>query len=124
MGRSVLLQLVRDSMLEVFQARRRIDKSKLLQEHPILASPIDVKVEIFLERKPFSAYTTQNGATLLENIVFAAKKAAFEVDEEHILTSTQFLHCEIELSLYTPQGVISERDEPLVSQQETLILDD
>ncbi len=121
MKRSVLLQLVRDSMLEVLQACRRIDKAALLEHYPVLASPINVKVEIFLKNEAFSAYTTQNENKLLENIIYAAKKAAFETDKEHILTSTQFLYCEIELTLYTPEGTMSERDKPLLDEKENLL---
>ena len=109
-------------MLEVLQARRRIDKNALLEQHPILTTPLNAKVEIFLEKKPFSTYTTDNENTLLENIILSAKKAAFEVDEKHILTSTQFLHCEVELTLYTPEGAISERDKPLVEEDSKVLL--
>ncbi len=121
MGSSVLLQLVRDSILEVFQARRKIDKATLLTTHPILSTPMNVKVEIFLDDDLCCSYATQNEKPLIDNIIFAAKKAAFEVDKEHILTSTQFLHCEIELTLYTPEGAMSERDKPIIADRDAVV---
>ena len=122
MASSVLLQLARNSILEVLQARRKIDVAELLKEYPILAAKIGVKVEIFLDDEPFSAYATQNDKTLADNIIFAAKKAAFETNKEHILTSTQYLHCEIELTLYTDEGVMSERDKPIVTDKDAVVL--
>ena len=121
MGSSLLLKLARDSMLEVYQAKRIIDKEKLLQEHPILATPMACQVTIYLDEKPYSSYKSQADAKLIENIILAAKKAAFEADTEHILTSTQYLHAEIELTLFTPDGAISERDKPILNEKDALV---
>ena len=121
MGSSLLLKLARDSMLEVFQAKRLIDKEALLKEHPILATPMACTVSIYLDEKPLSSYKSEDDRALLENIILAAKKAAFEVDKEHILTSTQYLHAEVELTLHTADGDISERDKPLISDKDALV---
>ena len=121
MGSSLLLKLARDSMLEVFQAKRLIDKEALLKEHPILATPIACEVAIYLDEKPYSAFKSEANDPLLENIILAAKKAAFESDTEHILTSTQYLHAEVELTLFTPDGAISERDKPLITDKDALV---
>ncbi len=115
MGNSLLLKLARDSMLEVYQAKRLIDKASLLEEHPILATPMACKITIYLNEKIFSTYTSGANTPLLDNIILAAKKAAFETDQKHILTSTQYLHAEIELTLFTADGTMSERDKPIVN---------
>ena len=122
MGSSLLLKLARDSMLEVYQAKRLVDKKKLLDEYPILATPMACRVSIYLDDEPLGSFESQADKPLLENIILAAKKAAFEVDEAHILTSTQYLHAEVELTLLTPDGAISEKDEPIISDKEALIL--
>ena len=121
MGSSLLLKLARDSMLEVYQAKRLIEKERLLKEHPILSTPMACKVTIYLEQKSFNSFETEANDSLLENIILAAKKAAFESDDKHILTSTQYLQAEVELTLFTPDGAISEKDEPIVKEKDKLI---
>ncbi len=121
MGSGLLLKLARDSMLEVYQAERLIDKEKLLKEYPILATPMSCEVAIYLEEELFSSYMSEAEIPLLENIILSAKKAAFEADSEHILTSTQFLHAQLELTLFTPDGVISEKDEPILKDKEAFV---
>ncbi len=121
MGSGLLLKLARDSMLEVYRAERLIDKEKLLKEYPILATPMACKVAIYLEEELFSSYMSEAEIPLLENIILSAKKAAFEADSEHILTSTQFLHAQLELTLFTPDGVISEKDEPILKDKEAFV---
>ena len=78
-------------------------------------------VSIYLDEKPFSSFRSGDDRALLENIILAAKKAAFETDKEHILTSTQYLHAEVELTLHTADGDISERDKPIVSDKDALV---
>ena len=69
MGSSLLLGITRNSMLEVYQAKRLIDTEELLKNYPVLQTPIDVEVTIYLEDEPFSSYKTNSGNTLLENII-------------------------------------------------------
>lgn len=111
MSRSVLLQLARDSIQEVFQAQRAIDKSALLNEHPLLSEKIATTVNIYLENELRGSYgSTQATKSLLEDIVFNAKKSAFEDKNFTPLTTSEYLSCEIELLLVTPEGVMSEKD--------------
>ena len=111
MARSVLLQLARDSITEVFEAKRHIDKSALLQEHPLLNEIIPTTVKLFIDKELKGNYTTQNlNSSLLSNIIVAAKKAAFEDKTRGIITTSEYLHSEIELILDTPDGKISETD--------------
>lgn len=120
MSRSVLLQLARDSIEEVLEARRTIDANALLQEHPLLHENIHVAVNIFINDKLKSSYKLEKGDTsLLHNIIIAAKKAAFESGE--VITTSQYLHADIELILDTPDGKINQKDPAIIgtAYQET-----
>jgi len=111
MSRSVLLQLARDSIQEVLQAELTIDRKALLQDHPLLNEKIKVTLNIFIDKEIKGNYTTQNlSSSLLSNIIVAAKKAAFEDKTRGIITTSEYLHSEIELILDTPDGKISETD--------------
>ncbi len=111
MSRSVLLQLARDSIQEVFQAQRSINASLLLQEHPLLNEKIPATLNLFINRELKGSYTANSSdASLLENIILSAKKAAFEDENSAVLTTSSYLYCEIELVLSTAEGEISETD--------------
>jgi len=111
MSRSVLLQLARDSIQEVLQAQRTIDKSTLLNEHPLLNEKIATTVNIYLnEELRGSCASTDATKSLLEDIVYNAKVSAFEDTNFTPLTTSEYLSCEIELLLNTPDGVMSEKD--------------
>jgi len=115
MVRSVLLQLARDSIQEVFQAELSIDREALLKEHPLLNEKITTTLNILIEKEIKGTYTSKNPeSSLLCNIILCAKKAAFEDKESDILTTSQYLHCELELVLNTPNGKISETDKPII----------
>ena len=121
MSRSILLQLARDSIQEVFEAQRTIDAPALLQAHPLLAQNIPITLNIFLKEELKSSYTIQKDVdSLINNIIIGAKKAAFENGK--ILTTSEYLDSEIELILETPDGVISQRDEAIImpTYQETV----
>ena len=124
MSRSVLLQLARDSIQEVFQAEKTIDRNTLLKEHPLLNEKIKVTLNILIDKELKGSYSVQNeNASLLSNIIVAAKKAAFEDKSKGILTTSEYLHSEIELILDTPDGKISEIDPAILSTNFTGSLD-
>lgn len=111
MARSVLLQLARDSIQEVLEAKRKIDKQALINEYPLLQESIPASVKIFLETKlRGSSQVQSDNQTLIETIVINAKKAAFEDKNFKPLSTSEYLSCEIEIELTTPDGVMSERD--------------
>lgn len=114
MTRSVLLQLARDSIQEVIEANSRIDKQSLLEEYPLLDQKIATIVKIFIEEelRGFSQLDATN--SLLNNIIVASKKAAFEDTNFSPLTTSEYLYCSIEITLDTPEGVISQKDEPIL----------
>jgi AMMECR1 domain-containing protein len=116
MSRSVLLQLARDSIAEVLEAQRTIDRAALLEEHPLLHEQISSTVNIYLEQKLRGSCGSENSeASLLEGIVKNAKRAAFEDLNFKPISTSEYLDCEIEIVLDTPDGVISQRDKPIIS---------
>jgi len=115
MSRSVLLQLARDSIVEVFQATRTIDKQALLQEHPLLNQNISSTISIYLGDELKGTYTSSdNSKSLLEDIIFNAKKSAFEHKELAPITTSEYLSCQIEIQLSTPDGIIKQKDESIL----------
>ena len=116
MGRSVLLQLARDSIAEVFEAKRTIDRSTLLQEYPLLNQNIKAKLNLYLDDKLRGSSSSElPNDTLLDAIIRDAKRSAFEDKNFKPLTVSEYLDCEVEIVLETPDGVISEKDKPILS---------
>jgi AMMECR1 domain-containing protein len=116
-NRSVLLQLVRDSIHEVYEAKRTIDTKALLQEHPLLSEKIATTVNIYLDNELRGTATSKEASkSLIEDIVYNAKKSAFENKEFSPLTTSEYLSCEIELELNTPDGIISEKDPAILKE--------
>ena len=117
MSRSILLQLARDSIQEVFQAQRTIDKTELLAEHPLLNEKIATKVNIYLNDELRGSFGSKEATkSLLEDIVYNAKMSAFEDKNFSPLTTSEYLSCEIELLLTTPDGVMSEKDPAILEE--------
>lgn len=115
MSRSVLLQLARDSIAEVLEAQRTINRVALIEEHPLLAQNIASTVNIYLEHKlRGSASSDLTCPSLLEGIVKNAKRAAFEDKNFKPMSTSEYLYCEVEIVLDTPEGVISQRDKSIL----------
>ncbi len=115
MSRSVLLQLARDSIHEVFEAQRTIDKEALLEEHPLLNEKIATTVNIYINNELRGSCSSEEATkSLLEDIIHNAKKSAFEDKNFAPLTTSEYLHSEVELLLTTPEGVISQKDPAIV----------
>jgi len=114
-SRSILLQLSRDSVEEVLQTQRIIDKKTLLENYPLLNEKIATKVNIYLKDELRGFYECSSGLSLFDAVTLGAKKAAFENTNFSPLTVSEYLRCEIELILETDEGIISEKDAPLIN---------
>jgi len=109
--RSVLLQLARDSIQEVLEAKNSINKSALLKEHPLLTQAISTTINIYIDNELRGSSKSQNQpSSLINEIIINAKKAAFEDSDFLALSTSEYLSCEIEIILQTPDGIISEKD--------------
>jgi len=114
MSRSVLLQLARDSISEVLQAKRLIDKKNLLEQHPLLAQKIQTTIKIYLDNELYSSCSGTETNSLLDNIIYCAKKALFESsDATPPLTLSQYLHSQLEITLFYDNKIMTEKDEAL-----------
>ena len=122
MSRSVLLQLARDSIQEVLEATRTINKQELLQRHPLLAHEIATTVNLYIDSELRGTASTKIPSySLLEDIIKNAKVSAFENKDFKPLTTSEYLNCELELILNTADGIISEKD-PSILKTTTFIL--
>lgn len=100
MATSPLLTLARESILEVLQAQNMINRDSLLEKYPILNQQVATQVALYISNELFGyATSVESDKTLLEDIVFNAKSAAFFGN--NILTSSNYLHAEVEVSLLT-----------------------
>lgn len=125
MSRSVLLQLVRDSIQEVLEANRTIDKKTLLTKHPLLNEKIATTINIYINSKlRGSAKTKIPSFSLLEDIIKNAKISAFEDKNFQPITTSEYLRCEVELLLITKDGTISEKDPSILKNSTHLSLKD
>lgn len=119
MSRSILLQLARDSIAEVLEAQRTINKQTLIQEHPLLNQKIATRVNLYLNNElRGSSYSKEADLSLIEDIIRNAKKSAFEDSNFPAISTSEYLSCEIELLLDTPDGIISEKDTPIIKQNQ------
>jgi len=121
MNRSILVQLARDSIQEVFEAKRTIVKQVLLQTHPMLAQPIATQVNIFLQGELRGTSKELNSSlSLLESVIKNAKKAAFEDSSVKPLTTSEYLHCEVEVVLFVDGEVMKQRDNAIIDDRVSL----
>ena len=103
MSQSLLLDIARESITEVFEAHNTIDKKTLLQEYPILNEPIASFVTLYFEGELRGAMgSVFPKDSLLEEIIYNAKAAAFQDERFEPLKTSEYLQTTIELSLLTP----------------------
>ncbi len=113
--RSVLLQLARDSIQEVLEAKNTIDKATLLSQHPLLSQAIETTLNIYINSELRGSSKSQmQPSSLIDEIIINAKKAAFEDSDFLPLSTSEYLSCEIEIILQTPDGIISEKDPAII----------
>jgi hypothetical protein len=101
--RSPLLQLVRDSIEEVIEAKLIINRTALLEQYPVLeqniASVVTLKIGDELRGEAGSKVTTK---PLIDDIIFNAKVAAFQDERFTPISTSQYMHATIELTLLIP----------------------
>jgi len=116
-SKSVLLNLARASIEEVLQAQTTINREELLEHYPILSTPMGVQVTLYLDEKIRGSSKSENAdLPLLESIILHAKLAAFQDPSFTPIATSEYLHASIELILYSPDGPLSHRDEPIIQE--------
>lgn len=108
MSQSLLLKIARESITEVFEAQNTIDKKQLLKDYPILNEPLAAFVSIYIdeELRGQSGNVTAE-SSLLDEIMYHAKAAAFQDTKHEPLKVSEYLLSKIELSLLTPTTQLS-----------------
>lgn len=103
MSQSLLLKIVRESIAEVFEAKKIINKEELLHEYPILNEPLACFVHIYIDNElRGSSGKIESSSSLLDAIIYHAKIAAFQDKAFEPLSVAQYLRARIQLSLFTP----------------------
>ncbi len=128
MSQSLLLQITRESIVEVFEAQNTINKEKLIQDYPVLKETIASFVTIYLDDElrgeKGSIFPSKS---LLDDIIHNAKVAAFEDPRFSPLKTSEYLHATIELSLLSPPKELhytglAEIQEQVISGSDGLII--
>ncbi|MDD5212614.1 MAG: AMMECR1 domain-containing protein, partial [Sulfuricurvum sp.] len=79
MSKSVLLNIARESIQEVLQAEKSINRRELLENYPILGEVVATKVTLYLNGKVRGTSRSNIPEhSLLEDIILNAKRAAFQ----------------------------------------------
>lgn len=111
MSQSLLLQIARNSIVEVFEAANIIDKNELYEKYPVLKESYPSFITLYLGDELRGSYgSISSNKTLLEEIMHHAKAAAFEDSRFTPLKTSEFLRCSIELSLLSEPEEISYTD--------------
>ncbi len=115
---SLLLEIARESIAEVLEASRSIDVGVLKKKHPILNEKMATAVTLYLDNEVRSHYCSLHPSkSLLDDLICTAKIAAFESEIYPPITTSQYLHVSIQVSLLTPlKALFYENIEQLISQ--------
>lgn len=117
MSQSVLLNIARDSIHEVLQAQETINRAELLESYPLLNEIVRTQVTLYLNGKVRGTSSSETPEhSLLEDIIINAKRAAFQDPDFIPISTSEYLHTSVELVLFTADGPISHRDDPILSE--------
>ena len=120
MSQSLLLQIARESITEVLEAKSTIDKTQLIQDYPVLNETIASFVRIYINNKLRGSHgSIFSSRSLLEDIIHNAKAAAFEDSNFSPLKTSEYLRANIELSLLTPPKELQYDNLESIRQQVT-----
>ena len=117
MAESVLCQLARTSILEVLQMQKLLDKAKILENYPLLKESLPTTIELFIEDELHGSFFEEN-LPLYDAVSIGAKKAAFEDSATPPLTTREYLHISVKITLHTQDGKINHKDKPIIKVQE------
>lgn len=102
MAESMLLSIARESILEVLEAKRRINVENIKKQEPLLAEPCALCVTLFMQDTILgSSGTIEAEYALLDTLIYHAKIAAFEDKNSAPITTSQYLHLAVDIALIT-----------------------
>jgi len=105
MKHPLLLQLAYDSIEEVMQTKQKIDKATLLYKYPQLQERLPTTLRIYSNNECIKEL--KKDGVILNNIVDGAKELAFIEGKPLLLR--EYLACEIEIEIDTPEGKLTHR---------------
>ncbi|MEA3372891.1 MAG: AmmeMemoRadiSam system protein A [Campylobacterota bacterium] len=111
MAQSELLTLARESIQEVLQAEHTIDREALLEKYPVLGEEIATFVTLTINdelRGCIGSLVAQR--PLIDDIIHNAKAAAFQDPRFSPITTSEYLHTTVEISILTPPESIQYSD--------------
>lgn len=107
MAQSVLLKLARESIEEVLEAQNTIDRDALVAEYPVLEQKMATFVTLTIDgdlRGCIGSLVAHR--PLVDDIIHNAKAAAFQDPRFSPMTTSEYLHASVEVSLLTaPESV-------------------
>jgi AMMECR1 domain-containing protein len=118
MSQSLLLEVARQSITEVLEASRHIDAEHLKKEHPILNEKMATAVTLYLDNEVRAHHCSLHpNKSLVDDLIYTAKVAAFESETYPPISTSQYLHVSIQVSILTPLKLLSYHDiNELISQ--------
>jgi AMMECR1 domain-containing protein len=117
MSQSILLTVARASIEEVLRGEITIDRAELLSEYPLLSEPMATQIALYLDQKLRGlSQTTTPERSLLEDIIYNAKVAAFQDENFDPLVTSEYLHTTIRLTIYSPEGELSHQSDPILKE--------
>jgi len=111
MAQSELLKLARESIQEVLQAEHTIDRKTLLETYPVLGEKMATFVTLTIDgelRGCIGSLIAQR--PLIDDIIHNAKAAAFQDPRFSPITTSEYLHTAIEVSILTTPEPVSYND--------------
>ena len=111
MSQSVLLKLARESIEEVLEAQNTIDRDALVEQYPVLAQKMATFVTLTIggELRGCIGSLVAHRA-LVDDIIHNAKAAAFQDPRFTPITTSEYLHTTVEVSLLTPPEELAYDD--------------
>jgi AMMECR1 domain-containing protein len=117
MSQSILLTVARASIEEVLQSQYSIDRTGLIAQYPILAEPMATEIILYVgEKMRGSSKSDAACRSLLEDIIYNAKVAAFQDERFNPLVTSEYLHSTIRLTLFSPDGEMSHQSPPILGE--------
>ncbi len=117
MSQSILLTIARTSIEEVLQSQHSIDRAALIEQYPILSEPMATEIVLYIgEKRRGSSKSDVACRSLLEDIIYNAKVAAFQDEGFSPLVTSEYLHATIRLTLFAPDGEMSHQSPPILAE--------